>query len=358
MRPEISDLRPDYQITRIITGCWQLAGGHGVVDRAQAIAHLLALYDAGYTTFDCADIYTGVEDLLGEFRRTLQQKRGEQALAQLKVHTKFVPDLDALPRLDRNFVRQAIERSLRRLNCERLDLVQFHWWDYHIPGMTETALWLKELQQDGKIHLLGGTNFDASHLRDLSQAGVDLAAMQVQYSLLDQRPAGRFAAAATKCGTALLCYGTLAGGFISARWLGHKEPAEPLANRSLTKYKLIIDEFGGWDLFQDLLRCLDHIARRHGVSIPAVAARHVLDQPAVAAVIIGARSNAYQDSLEEIGKFRLDAADFNAITTVLANRNGPVGEVYALERQREGKHGAIMKYNLNTSASAAPKSLT
>jgi aryl-alcohol dehydrogenase-like predicted oxidoreductase len=347
MRPEISGLRQDYQISRIITGCWQLAGGHGAVDRAHVVDHLLALHDAGYTTFDCADIYTGVEEILGELRRTLHLKRGEQALKHLKVHTKFVPDLDALPHLNRASVRQAIERALRRLNCERLDLVQFHWWDYQIPGVIETALWLKELQEEGKIHLLGGTNFDVFHLRALRQAGVELATMQVQYSLLDQRPAGTFAATAAEIGTALLCYGTLAGGFISARWLGHDEPSEPLSNRSLTKYKLIIDEFGGWDLFQELLRCLDEIARRHGVSIPAVAARHVLDQPAVAAVIIGARSNAHLDSLSEIGKFRLDAADIDAIKTVLAKHEGPAGEVYALEREREGKHGAIMKYNLN-----------
>ena len=54
----------------------------------------------------------------------------------------------------------------------------------------------------------------------------------------------------------LLCYGTVAGGFLSERWLGIPEPQEPFANRSLVKYKLIIDDFGGWDLFKELLRTL------------------------------------------------------------------------------------------------------
>ncbi|MDE2464705.1 MAG: aldo/keto reductase, partial [Alphaproteobacteria bacterium] len=242
------------------------------------------------------------------------------------------------------------ERSLRRLRSERLDLVQFHWWDYEIPGVIETALWLKELQREGKIGLIGGTNFDTEHLCALYEAGVDLSSMQVQYSLLDGRPGGAFAKAAARCGVTLLCYGTLAGGFFSARWLDQPEPVEPLPNRSLTKYKLIIDEFGGWGLFQELLATLDDIAKRLGVTIAAIAARYVLDQASVGAVIIGARSREHLKDLGEIGHIRLAPSDLSAINAVLARRTGPKGEVYALERARDGRHGAIMKYNLNAQA--------
>ena len=55
-------------------------------------------------------------------------------------------------------------------------------------------------------------------------------------------------------GVQLLCYGTLAGGFLSERWLGRAAPPADPGNRSLVKYRLIIDEFGGWDAFQALLR--------------------------------------------------------------------------------------------------------
>lgn len=56
----------------------------------------------------------------------------------------------------------------------------------------------------------------------------------------------------------------LAGGFIHERWLGQEEPSfEALENRSLVKYKMIIDDFGGWTLFQDLLIVLQRIAKRH-----------------------------------------------------------------------------------------------
>ncbi len=76
-----------------------------------------------------------------------------------------------------------------------------------------------------------------------------------------------------KHGISLLCYGSVAGGFLADRWLGKPEPPPPFANRSLAKYKLIIDDFGGWDLFQDLLQVLRAVANRHATDIASVASR-------------------------------------------------------------------------------------
>src|SRR5688572_1909786 len=134
MAVERLSLRPGYEISRVIRGGWQLAGGHGAVDRHAAVDDLIAFAEAGITSFDCADIYTGVEDLIGEFRRAYQDKHGAEALARIKVHTKFVPDLDILARITKAHVVKVIDQSLRRLRMERLDLVQFHWWDYAQPG--------------------------------------------------------------------------------------------------------------------------------------------------------------------------------------------------------------------------------
>ncbi len=333
------ELRPGYVISRVIKGGWQLAGGHGEVSRDAAIADMAAYVAAGITTFDCADIYTGVEELIGAYLRSAEA-------ADVKVHTKFVPDLDLLPRITRADVARIIDRSRARLGRDRLDLVQFHWWDYDIPRWLDTALLLKELQHEGKINLIGGTNFDTAHAAALLDAGVDLASVQVQYSLLDDRPARGLAALAQARGMKLLCYGTVAGGFLSDRWLGVAEPREPLPNRSLTKYKLIIDDAGGWDWFQALLRALDGVARRHGTDIAAVASRAVLDFPAVAAVIVGVSRGAHLAAHAGLCRIPLDDADRAAIGAVLAQRRPIEGDVYALERDRAGRHGRIMKYNL------------
>lgn len=344
---ETTDLKPGYRIARVIRGGWQLAGGHGAVDHAQVNEDLLACFDAGLTTLDCADIYTGVEEMIGTFRQSLLRERGADAVARLKVHTKFVPDLGRLHDLDRAYIRDIIHRSLTRLKMDRLDLVQFHWWDYAAPGMVEAAQHLVDLKREGLIDLIGGTNFDAARTQALVTGGVPLSTMQVQYSLLDDRPAGALSEVCASHGIAMLCYGTLAGGFLSETWLGRTEPPEPLSNRSLVKYKLIIDDFGGWDLFQTLLEAVRGIAAAHGVGIAAVASRYVLDKPAVAAVIVGARDRGHLAQTVEIGNLVLTSDDRATIDRVLKQRGGPVGEVYALERDRDGRHGSIMKYNLN-----------
>jgi aryl-alcohol dehydrogenase-like predicted oxidoreductase len=340
-------LRPGYEISRVIRGGWQLAGGHGAVDRAAAVDDFAAFYDAGIVTFDCADIYTGVEELIGEFRKQVADRRGREALAGLRVHTKLVPDLELLPRIKETDVQRIIDRSLQRLGMDRLDLVQFHWWDYAVPGMIETALWLEEQRRAGKVELIGGTNFDTASTQALLEAGLPLASMQVQYSLLDARPEHGLVDLCRKSDIHLLCYGSVAGGFLADRWLGAAEPQPPFENRSLTKYKLIIDDFGGWSLFQELLRTLRKIADRHGSDIATVASRAMLDRPQVAAVIVGARNRSHLRANLAITALQLTAEDHEEIAAVLARRKGPAGDSFALERDRTGCHGAIMKYNLN-----------
>lgn len=338
-------LAPGHAISRLIRGGWQLAGDHGPVDLAGLNDGFLAFFDAGITTLDCADIYTGVEAMIGDFRRHLAQARGAEALARLKVHTKFVPDLDRLADLSFADVEAIIDRSRARLGMDRLDLVQFHWWDYGQGDPVAALQHLARLRDDGRIAHVAGTNFDAAHLAQFAAAGVPLASIQVQYSLLDRRPAGAFTATAAASGTGLICYGALAGGFLSDRWLGVADPANTLTNRSLIKYRLIIEECGGWDAFQALLATIARIADGHGVPLSAVAARWVLDQPGVAAIIIGARHAGHLADTLAIAHLTLTAADHAAIAAALPP--SPPGDVYALERDRSGRHGRIMKYGLN-----------
>ena len=345
---ETLELAPGYRISRLIKGGWQLAGDHGPVERERAIADMEAFPEAGVTTFDCADIYTGVEEMIGRFREAYGRRHGAEALSKIRVHTKLVPDADRLPPT-RAEVRAIVERSLQRLRQERLDLVQLHWWRYEVEGAVETAGWLKELQDEGLIELIGTTNFDTTHLGSILESGVPVRSLQAQYSLLDQRPENGMLALLARHGAHLLAYGVLAGGLLTDAWLGRPEPAMvDLGNRSHVKYKLIIDDFGGWDLFQALLAVCRRIGNRHGVSIANVATRWVLDRPGVGGAIIGARYAAHLPENLAVFSFALDAADHALLQGVLAERRGPEGDTFALERDREGRHGRIMKYNLNT----------
>jgi aryl-alcohol dehydrogenase-like predicted oxidoreductase len=339
MRREIAN---GYEISRVIKGGWHLAGDHGAIEPDQAMRDMAAFVDAGITTFDCADIYTGVEALIGGFRA-----RYPGLARQVQVHTKFIPDLQELAEVDAGYVERSIDRSLRRLGLERLDLVQFHWWNYAVPGYVEAAQHLAVLRDKGKIANIGVTNFDVPRLTEILDAGVPVITLQAQYSLLDARPDNGMIDLCRARGIVLLCYGTVAGGFLSERWLGRPEPVTDLTNRSLIKYKLIIDDFGGWNLFQELLRTLSAVARKHDCDIATVASRAVLDWDLVAAVIVGATNVAHLAQNRRIDQLKLDAEDVAAIRAVLQRRRGPNGDVYSLERDRAGRHGRIMKYNLH-----------
>jgi aryl-alcohol dehydrogenase-like predicted oxidoreductase len=347
MTLETRQIAQGYYVSRIIRGGWQLAGGHGEIDRETAIDDLIAAFDAGVTTFDCADIYTGVEELYGAMRERIVATRGAESSKRLHVHTKLVPDLEMLGKLKKSDIEAIVDRSLSRLKMERLDVVQFHWWDYEQPGWLEAMGWLNDLRCSGKVRFISGTNFDTPHVRAILDSGIPLSSMQVQYSVLDRRPENGFAELCRARGVALLCYGAVAGGFLSERWLSIPEPEAPLANRSLTKYKLIIDDFGGWALFQKLLGALSRVANRHDTDIASVATRLTLDFPGVAAVIVGATSRAHLRQNVRAAAVPLSEEDRAEVEAVAGRRLGPLGDVYELERDRRGRHGSIMKYNLN-----------
>jgi aryl-alcohol dehydrogenase-like predicted oxidoreductase len=336
------ELAEGYTVPAVIAGAWQLSEGHSArsVDREAQFATWDLLADHGCDTLDCADIYTGVEALIGDYRVARAGRR-------VQVHTKFVPDRDTLAQVDRAYVASIVERSLTRLRADALDLVQFHWWRYDVPGMVDVAGVLHDLQREGKIRHLALTNTNTAVTRTLLDAGLPLVATQVQYSVLDRRPAEQLAPLAALRGMKLLCYGSVAGGFLGETWRGAAEPRGELENRSLIKYRLVIDDCGGWSAFQRLLEVLNDIALRHGVGIANVAQRWVLDQEAVGAVIVGFRNPASAMRTVQTLDLSLSPEDHAQLAAVLSEMPMPAGDVYDAERDPQSVHAGIIRYNLN-----------
>jgi len=278
---------PDLTICRVLNGMWQVSGGHGRIDPTAAVATMFAYHDAGFTTWDLADHYGPAEDLIGAFRRQLAARHGEARLGEIQAFTKWVPHPGAMTR---RFVEDAIDVSLRRMGVDRLDLLQFHWWDYGDRRYLDALKHLADLCDEGKIRHIALTNFDTERLAVIVDYGIRIVSNQVQYSLVDQRPAARMAAFCAAHGITLLTYGTLLGGLLSEAWLGRAEPSRgSLATISQQKYKNMIDAWGGWALFQQMLSALKGIADEHGATIATVGLRGMLDRPAVSGVIVGAR---------------------------------------------------------------------
>ena len=135
--------------------------------------------------------------------------------------------------------------------------------------------------------------FDTERLKIICNAGITVVSNQVQFSLVDRRPEAKMASFCQRHGITLLTYGTVCGGLLSERFLGQPEPRHwDLPTASAQKYKHMIDAWGDWALFQQLLTALKRIADKRSVSIANVAVRAILDKPAVAGVIVGARLGA------------------------------------------------------------------
>ena len=305
-------------ICRVLNGMWQVSGAHGRIDPAAALDAMAAYHDAGFTTWDLADHYGPAEDFIGEFRRRLSASRGEAALEDVQAFTKWVPRPGPMTR---QIVENNVDISLRRMGVERLDLLQFHWWEYGDRRFLDALQHLTALREEGKIHRVALTNFDTERLREIADNGIRVVSNQVQYSLIDRRPEVQMAGVCEEQRVWLLPYGVLCGGLLSDRYLGQPEPGRPSLNTaSLGKYKQMVDAWGGWDLFQRLLTALRAIADKHDVSIANVASRYILEQPAVAGIIIGARLGVAEHIAENAGVFgfQLDGEDYAAIDEVSA----------------------------------------
>ncbi len=297
---------PGLEVSRVITGLWQIADMERdgrQLDLDRTAAAMQAYVDAGLTTFDMADHYGSAEDVAGRYR---ESRRGAPIV---RLFTKWVPKPGPVTHED---VRAAITRSLTRLRTERLDLLQFHAWTWTDPSWLDAMSYLQELCAEGLIAHLGFTNTDTAHVNLALASGLPIATNQVAMSLLDARASGRMSALCHARGVRLLAYGTIAGGWLSERWLGQPEPDwEQTGTWSQMKYGRFIRAAGGWDRYQQVLAAAARVAARHGVSIANVASRWVLEQPAVAAVIIGARLGERQhidDTLRIFG-FQLSEED-------------------------------------------------
>jgi aryl-alcohol dehydrogenase-like predicted oxidoreductase len=308
-------LAPDLKICRVLNGMWQVAGSHGRINPQAAVEEMTKYHGAGLTTWDLADIYGPAEDFIGDFRRRLP----EQERQKFQALTKWVPEPQ---KITKQIAQASIDRSLRRMNASSLDLVQFHWWDYNNPYYIDALKYLSDLRDEGKIKNVGLTNFDTERMQIMKDASLKITSNQVQYSIVDRRPEVKMAQFCRDNKTSLLAYGTICGGLMSERYLGQPEPYD-LSTASLQKYKRMIDAWGGWELFQELLSTLKAIAGKRGVSIANVATRCILDKPAVAGVIIGARLGIanHRDDNARVFEFKLDKDDNGRIDDVCKKSN-------------------------------------
>ena len=303
--PERTPLVPGLSISRLVCGLWQVADiekDGTTIDPEKGADALQAYAQAGFDTFDMADHYGSAEIITGHLL-----KRYPAGSARPLAFTKWCPEPGPMTR---DVVRRGVEERLQRLGTDKVDLLQFHWWTFEHPAWLDALHEMQAMKEEGLIGALGLTNFDAIHLNLALADGIEIASNQVSFSLIDRRAAGDLSTLCAEKGVKLLAYGTLCGGLLSQKWLGQPEP-KSIPDWSRSKYKRFIDTAGGWSVYQDILKAASQIAHKHNVSLSNVASRWVLEHPAVAATIIGARlgENEHRDDNLKVFTFSLDEED-------------------------------------------------
>ncbi|KAI8197638.1 Aldo-keto reductase YhdN [Colletotrichum sp. SAR 10_65] len=251
------------KLPRIFSGLWQMSSpSWGSAPTSKIIAQFSQYVSSGLVAFDMADHYGDAEIVFGRFNASYPVKGATFAGTKYCVFNPMT--------VTREVVQSNVSERCRRLQTDKIDLLQFHWQFYEDPQYINA---LRFLAEDSRVGTLGLCNFDTHHMMNILSHNIKIHSNQ--FSLIDSRPVVRMAEVCEKHNVKLLTYGTLCGGFLAEKWLGKDEPdlyAETITP-SQRKYYAMIKSWGGWELFQELL----------------LAIRWVLDFPYVGAVIVGAR---------------------------------------------------------------------
>jgi aryl-alcohol dehydrogenase-like predicted oxidoreductase len=272
----------ELEVSAVGLGCNNFGGR---LDAAGTAAVLEAALDAGIAFFDTADIYGGAgasERLMGE---ALAGRRDEYLIA-----TKFGWAMDGgaegIPdaaRGSREYIRWAVEGSLRRLRVERIDLYQYHHPDGTTP-IAETLAALDELVGEGVVGAIGCSNFTVAELEEAERVAREqglarFVTLQNQYSLLERGIEADVAPACERLGVSILPFFPLAKGLLSGKYR-RGEPG-PQGTR------LAGGEAGSEEQF-DVVEALQAFAAKRGIGLLDVAIAGLAAQPGVASVIAGA----------------------------------------------------------------------
>jgi len=281
------------------------------LDAEGTAAVVRAALDAGITFFDTADVYGGgkSEELLGH---ALGSRREEVVLA-----TKFgIPMEGQGSGASPEYIRLAVEASLKRLRTDRIDLYQLHRPDREVP-ISETLGALTELVRAGKVREIGCSNFSLEQLREAEAAAeggsARFVSVQNRYNMLTRDPERDILPECARQGIAFIPYSPLANGLLTGKFrLGQPVPegtrigAGGRAGEILTERNLAVVE--------ELIK----FAKSRGHSLLDLAFSWLLSRPVVASVIAGAmRPEQVQANVAAAG-WQLTDQDLAEIDKILS----------------------------------------
>jgi aryl-alcohol dehydrogenase-like predicted oxidoreductase len=309
------------EISRLVLGCGNFGGigsapsffGQGE-SREEAFAIMDAAWELGITTFDTADAYGGgrSETWIGEWRGS----KGPEVRDRLVLSTKVFHSVEGDP-ADRGLapdrVRQQLEGSLRRLGVERVDMYLTHEPDPDTP-LADTLSTLDELVQEGKVGAIGGSNLDASLLRESLDAPGRYDWVQNSYSLLDRDAERELLPLCVAHGLGFTPFSPLAGGWLTGKYRRGEAAAPGSRMTQRPEPYLHLDD----DRVYRGLEELERRAAEHGTTTAALALAWLLADDRVTGVVLGPRRPEHLAPGVAALELELSSAEHEELGTLVA----------------------------------------
>ncbi|MBT2447845.1 aldo/keto reductase family protein [Streptomyces sp. ISL-43] len=307
-------------VSRIAYGNWLTHGSQ--IDEETAVACVRAALDVGITTFDTADVYAGTraEEVLG---RALKGHRRES----VELSTKVCLPTGSGPNdsgLSRKHILESVHGSLRRLGTDYVDLYHAHRFDRGTP-LAETLKTFDDLIRQGKVLYIGISEWTAQEIREAlllaDELGLDrFVVNQPQYSMLWRVIEEEVVPLCEREGLSQIVWSPVAQGVLSGKYLPGRPP--PAASRAADENGANwVGAFMGEDVLERVQRLVP-LAREAGLTMAQLAVAWTLQNPNVAAAIVGASRPEQVRSNAEAAGITLDAGLLERIDEAL----GPVVE--------------------------------
>ena len=300
------------RLSRVGLGTWAMGGGWwGPSDRQESYTTIRKAIDLGITTFDTAPIYgLGVsEEVLGQAikdsgcrdRVVLATKAGLEWTNNKVVRNSSLPCL-----------AQELEDSLRRLQTDVIDLYQIHWPDPLEP-IEETAAFLGQLLQQGKIRAIGVSNFSPEQM-DRFRRVAPLHTAQPPYNLFERQIEAEVLPYCREHSIHTLVYSPLCRGLLSGR-MTPQTTFPPGDMRAGIDPKFVEPRYSQY------LKAAEALSRfaqdRYGKTLAQLAVRWLLDQPGVSVALWGARKPHHLEAISGLWGWSLDAEAMQTIEDIL-----------------------------------------
>jgi len=306
------------RISAVGVGCWEIGGGYGSIEETEFIKAVNRALDQGINCFDTAEAYG-----FGASEKSLAKALGARR-KEAVITTKFgvgYPDAPNYRDSTRKRVMESIEKSLKSLNTDYVDVYLIHWPDRNTP-FEETMKALDDLVRQGKVRAVGLSNFKLHEIEACMKARrVDV--VQYCWNMFDRRMQKEIFPYCLRNNIGVMAYGSLAYGILTGTMTEEMDfGSDDWRSRrgKLGNINLFQHLFGP-DHFLKNLRAVEDlkpIAKRYGKTLPQFALRWTLSNPAISTALVGCRNEReVNDNIGAVG-WSISDADMKEIDAIFA----------------------------------------